>query len=298
MWPPAYTLEPEDSRTAFEAVAERLGSHVSALRDLPAEAILSAWREFFAGIPAEHPVRSGRWFRGPVVDGRWMPDYDHRSPVPDVPTMAINTDTEGSFYTVETLPHPTDERELRGMVADYLLKGTDRVPDSLPEELVEHYRAAARRRGGPTDPVSLYTEIYGDGVFRYQIVRLAERAARESTAPQYLMHFDYTVSPPAFGSPHEATSPFLFGTHGTDLHRRSFGDGPLEQQVAAEFMDLVSSFAHGEPPHSAHCPRWPEFTPDRASTLVLGGRGGPRVTEVPKYDQLRVWDRAEWVPRP
>ncbi|MGW3205212.1 carboxylesterase family protein [Streptomyces sp. NPDC001135] len=298
VWAPAYGLEPDDARTAFDALADRLGVDVPGLRTVDAGKLLTVWEEYFTGAPQRHPVASGRCYRGPVVDGELVSGYDAHRPVPDLPTLTVTTATEGSFYTAAVLPHPVDDTELRTMVRAHLLQGRADVPGELVERAVRHYRARAREEGRADDAVSLYAEIVGDSLFRHQIVRLTERGARESRAPRFLLHFDYAVHPPAFGTPHEATAPFLFGTHGTPWHRGIFGDGPLERQVSATLMDLVSSFAHDGVPRSGLAPHWPAFTPDAPNALCLGSLAGPRIAALPKAAQLRFWDSAGWHPAP
>ncbi|MEU5340561.1 MULTISPECIES: carboxylesterase family protein [unclassified Streptomyces] len=297
VWTPAYALEPEEARTAYEEVAGRLGVDVPGLRTVDAERLLTVWQEYFAQVPADGPARSGRWYRGPVVDGELIPDHDAHRPVPDLSALFVTTATEGAFYTAATRPRPADDTGLRAMVRDLLMKGLAGVPERLVDAAVGHYSACAREAGLASDPFSLYTEILGDAMFRHQIVRTAERSARESGAQSFLMHFEYAVHPPGFGSPHEATSPFLFGTHGIPQHREAFGDGPLERRVSATLTDLVASFAHDGVPRSEHAPRWPGFTPDRPSTMLLGSPDGPRIGAVPKAAQLLFWDTAAWHPQ-
>ncbi|WP_326686780.1 MULTISPECIES: carboxylesterase family protein [unclassified Streptomyces] len=298
LWTPLGALTPEDARTSYAGVAGQLETTVPGLRRRPALEVMDAWEGRFAGDPGSRAVASGRYFRGPVVDGRWMTGYDHALPTPGLPTMVVNTRTEGSFYTDMTAPAPETEAELRRMTREYLLLGAEDVPGPLLDGVLDAYRAAARAEGLPQDPLSLYTEIYGDGLFRYQILRLAERRAQESRAPQYHMDFAHPVLPPGHGTPHEATSPFLFGTQGIPQNAPLYGDGPLERRVSATFIDLVASFAHTGVPRSAHAPRWPVFSSRAPRSLVLGGEHVARIAPTPKLRQLEFWDRAGWVPRP
>ncbi|WP_217245996.1 carboxylesterase family protein [Streptomyces sp. AC602_WCS936] len=298
LWAPAYALEPDDARTAFDLLADRLGVGVPGLRGVAVDTLLAAWEDCFRGAPDQRPVASGRWYRGPVQDGELVPGPDAHRPVPDLPTLTVTTDTEGSFYTAGALPQPVDDTELRGMVRAHLLQGRAGVPGEAADLAVRHYRARAREEGRADDAVSLYAEIVGDSMFRHQIVRLAERAATESRAPGYVLHFDHPVGPPSFGTPHEATAPFLFGTHGIPWHREIFGDGPVERHVSQTLMDLVSSFAHDGVPRSEAVPYWPAFTERNPRVLCLGGPAGPRITALPKAAQLEFWDTAGWHPAP
>jgi para-nitrobenzyl esterase len=299
--PPATSLTPEDSRTAYEAVARRLGTTVAGLREVPAAAFTEAWEEIFAPPLEDRIVASGRWYRGPVVDGRTMPAYDHQLPTPDVPVLSIHTSTEGSFYTGPASPQPTpaprDDAELRQAVYEVLRLGEPDADGALADACAAAYRAAARDAALPCDPRSLWTEIWGDAFFRHQIVRFAERHARLGTTPLYAMEFAHPALPPHFGTPHEATSPFLFGTHRLPQFAAVFGDGPVERLLSDILVDAVAAFARTSAPHTPNAPDWPPFTPDAPSTLVLGGPGIAEVARTPKLAQLGFWDAVGWAPR-
>ncbi|MFF5653954.1 carboxylesterase family protein [Streptomyces collinus] len=298
LWAPAYALEPDDARTAFDTLADRLGVDVPGLRTVDAGKLLAVWEEYFGDTPDRRPVGSGRCYRGPVPDGELVPGYDLHRPVPELPTLTVTTDTEGSFYTVGALPHPADDTELLGMVRSHLLLGRAGDHEQTAAAAVRHYRARAREEGRADDAVSLHAEIVGDSLFRHQIVRLTERGAAQSGAPRFFLHFDHAVRPPAFGTPHEATAPFLFGTHGIPWHREIFGDGPIERELSRTLMDLVSSFARDSVPRSEAVPHWPAFTSGNPRVLCLGNPAGPRIAALPKAAQLDFWDTAGWHPAP
>ncbi|WP_441246776.1 carboxylesterase/lipase family protein [Kitasatospora sp. McL0602] len=302
VWSPAVGLTPEDARTALELTAGKLGTTVAGLRAVPATALRDAYDGLFTGPPQSRALGSGREYRGPVVDGTWMRGYDWQLADPGLPVFSVNARTEGSFFTgpgsPSPLPTPADDAQLHDVVAQFLLKGADQVPDGLPGRLIDAYRAAAVAEGRPADPVSLLTEIYGDGLFRYQIVRLAERRAAACPARQYRMEFAHPVRAPWFGTPHESTSPFLFGTNAIPANAAEFGDGPLERLVSDTFGDLVAAFALGGVPSSPNAPALPVFSPATSSTLVLGGESVAVLSATPKAAQLRAWDEAGWVPEP
>ncbi|MEV5986099.1 carboxylesterase family protein [Streptomyces sp. NPDC052051] len=299
--PPATALTPEDSRTVYEAVARRLGTSVAGLREVPAGAFTEAWEEVFAPEPGKRLVPSGRWYRGPVPDGRTMPDLDHLLPTPEVPVLSVNTRTEGSFYTGPSSPQPQpaprDDAELRQAVRDVLDLGRPAADDALAAACVTAYRAAAQEAGQPGDPFALWTEIWGDAYFRHQIVRFAERHVRSGNTPLYAMEFAHPARPPHFGTPHEATSPFLFGTHRLPQFASVFGDGPVERRLSDLFIDTVAAFARTSVPQTADTVGWPPFTPDAPSTLVLGGPGIAQVERTPKAAQLGFWDSVGWTPQ-
>lgn len=303
VWTPASSMDPDESAAVYAAIAAELGTTVRGLREVPAGRLKAAWEGVFSGPPAERAFRGGREYQGPVVDGHWMTGHDHALPTPDLPSMPIYARTEGSFFTTGPGypydgPMPGDEQELREKVREVLLKGAVEVADSDVEDCLDAYREAADADGLPADPVSLWTEIWGDGLFRYQILRLAERHAREGGAPQYLMEFAHPVKAPNSGTPHEATSKFLFGTHRLPGNSGDYGDGPLERAVSDTFIDLVSSFARDGAPSSPGAPEWPVFEPGSDTAMILGGEDVARVASPPKQRQLGYWDEAGWVPVP
>ncbi|KUF20430.1 MULTISPECIES: carboxylesterase/lipase family protein [Streptomyces] len=294
---PACSLTPDDATAVYEALAKECGTSVTGLREVPAARVHRAWLDFFAAPPTLRAVASGREYRGPVRDGRTVPAYTEDLPVPAVPVMSVHNHTEGSFFTDPLSPSfppappaPTDGAELLAAVHDVLLKCAARVPDGLAADCVRAYRRAAADEGLPDDPRALWTEVWGDALFRHPVVRQAERHAREGRTPQYVMEFAHPVRPPHHGTPHDATSKFLFGTHGHPLHAAQFGDGPAERLLSDTFVDLVSSFVHGAVPSSPHAPAWPVFAPEEPTTLILGGPGTARLGRTPKLRQLGFWD--------
>lgn len=318
VWAPATALTPDDAGTAYAKLAADLGTTVPGLRHVPVAALTDGWDRIFSGPPGTRVVGSGREYRGPVVDGRWVTGPAAEQPGPDLPTMAIHTDTEGSFYTgpFPTQPlevaRPATERQLRDAIRVIMDRGLPGVGDDLVDACADHYRAAAEADGRPTDPQWLWTEVWGDALFRHGIIRRAQRQVRAGRGPVYLMEFAQPVSPPSFGTPHEATSPFLFGTftererlHDTwafPLDIEVFAPGPVTTAVSDTFVDLVSSFARGEDPHSPAAPPWPAMDPDSPTAMILGEHHDgtestiARVAPATKQHALRFWDEIGWGP--
>ncbi|MET8824599.1 carboxylesterase family protein [Streptomyces sp. NPDC004610] len=296
VWNPASTTTPAESRAVYATLARRFGRAVEDLRGVPGADLKDAWEELFAGDPADRPFTGWREYRGPVPDGHWMRGHDHELPTPRIPLLVLYTRTEGSFFTTGPGypypgPLPEDEAGLREAVAMVLRKTRATVTDALVEGCLAHYREAAVADGLPEDPVALWTEIWGDGLFRHQILRQSERHARHGRSPLYLAEFAHPVRPPHRGTPHEATSKFLFGSHRLAVNAPHYGDGPLERRISGTLVDLVASFARGERPHSPGTPDWRPFTPAGRATLTLGGADIAVLGEPAKERQLRFWDR-------
>ncbi|MGC3000242.1 hypothetical protein ACPF8X_18250 [Streptomyces sp. G35A] len=68
--------------------------------------------------------------------------------------------------------------------------------------------------------------------------------------------------------------------------------------MSAAFRDLVASFARSSRPEAPGLPSWPEFTPDRPSTLILGGARLAETAPTSKSRQLASWDDVSRVPQP
>ncbi|HEU5155699.1 MAG TPA: carboxylesterase family protein [Streptosporangiaceae bacterium] len=304
-WQPAASLTPDDARTVVELMARRLDTPVPALRRVPAAAVQSAWRELFSGRPEERPVASGREYRGPIVDDMLISGFSYERPTPSVPIMTVYMRTEGSFFTSPGSPSfppppppPADGRQLRAAVRDVLSKGKPEVTDDEVDGCLAAYREAAQGGDFELDPMRLWTEVWGDLVFRHQIMRLAERHARFGVTPQYVMEFAHPAGTPFFGTPHDASSKFLFGTHRLPANAPIFGAGPVERLISDTFIDLVATFARDGTPRSANTPDWPTFAPERARTMMLGGDLVAAVATPTKLRQLRFWDQLDWMPQP
>ncbi|HEY4377873.1 MAG TPA: carboxylesterase family protein, partial [Acidimicrobiales bacterium] len=98
-WAPADSTTPEDCRLVYRTIADRLGTTIPGLREVPTAVLHKAWETVFSGDPRTRIVASGREYRGPVLDGEWMTDFDYRAPGSGLPILSVHTTTEGSFYT-------------------------------------------------------------------------------------------------------------------------------------------------------------------------------------------------------
>lgn len=299
---PLLSMTPDDSRTAYDMLAARLGTTVPGLHRVPAPTLLAVWGALFAGCPTRRPVRSGRAFRGPVLDAATMPAYDHDLDPPDVPVMSVHTRTEGSFFTVPGLsvleppPAPVDAAGLRRTIRSVLHTLAVDVPEDDVRDCLRIYGDAAVAGAFAPDPATVWAEVLGDALLRHRILQMAQRHARTSPGPLHAMEFAHPALLAGLGTPHEATSKFLFGTHAAPGNVRVFGDGPLERRVGATFRRLVASFArHGRPGGTAGL-HWTPLRPDGSGLLVLGGLRVAAISRVETSERLRFWDRPGLAP--
>ena len=160
------------------------------------------------------------------------------------------------------------------------------------EDVWEEY-ARAEAATGNSDPLSPFTEIYGDGQLRHYGVRAAERAGARD---QRVFFLDFAV-PLAVGRgvPHCAELPFVFGTLSHPFYAERSGDTEFTRAVSDRLMDAFGSFAATGVPSAAGLPEWPAFRRDTRLSLVVGeDRTVGQVKPVVKYDRLRVFDDLVW----
>ncbi|GKT37672.1 carboxylesterase family protein, partial [Aduncisulcus paluster] len=179
VWSPYLSLTPDDATAAFDALAAAQGVAVKNLKDVPADRIRDWWVAQFALPKQQRVVKSGRH-------------------------------TEGAFFTGPNAPEPqaqpTDAASLHAAFRDILEQGVPSVSESTVSDAVALYADSAKQDGRPTDPLSLWTELWGDALIRHDILAFTRRAAVERRAPLYLMEYAHPVKPPYFGVPHESTS--------------------------------------------------------------------------------------------
>ncbi|MFJ7155290.1 carboxylesterase family protein [Streptomyces sp. NPDC101118] len=302
---PGLSLTAEDARTVYDTLAARFGTTVPGLREVPAAELNAAWHRLFSVRPEERLVRSGRHYRGPVLDGVWLRAYDHEQPPPELPVLSVyaapGRRTAG--------PGPADEAELRTWITDLLRQADPAADRTAADEVLRAYREAALAEGRTADLPSLWAAIREDAHFRHPVLSMADRHARAGRWPQYVMELALPAAAdpgdpaqPAAARPgaaHEAAVALLFGTHGPAGRPAGTADGRPDREVteAGEvFADLVVSFARTGVPRAPRVPDWPALSPGRPRALVLGGASVAGTGALPPQGQLRFWDDTGRVP--
>ncbi|MGL6234896.1 MAG: carboxylesterase family protein [Segniliparus sp.] len=298
IWGPYNSLRRDDGPRVFDAAAAEFGVTVPGLRSVPAPALRDWWDGAFRRPIGERVVQSGRRHRGSIAGDELFPAQDGEAPAPRIPMMVVHTSTEGSFFTepdyILPVPPPQDEAELVERFDSTLREALPTVSAAEAADGLAAYRSAARNEGRPDDPLSLWSEIVGDAMVRHQTLRIAQRAAGEKAAPIWVMEYAHPVQAPWHGTPHEATSPFLFGTYRDWGLAEKYGAGEVERRVSETFMDLVGSFAKTSEPACAAAAHWPAFTAEDQRTLVVGGPDLARAGVPTKTDQLAFLDHLGW----
>ncbi|EFV14908.1 carboxylesterase family protein [Segniliparus rugosus] len=298
IWSPYVSLNRDDAAHVFDLAAAAFGTTVPGLRDVPATMLRDWWGEAFGRPLGERVVGSGRRYRGSIAGDEYFAVQDGEAPAPKIPMMVVHTSTEGSFFTdpdyILPIPPPRNEAELADRFYDTLHEALPSVSMAEARDGVAAYRSAARQEGRPDDLVSLWSEIVGDATIRHQTLRIAQRTAAERAAPMWVMEYAHPVQAPWRGVPHEATSPFLFGTYQNSELARKFGSGEQERHVSETLMDLVGSFAKNSEPTAPGVPRWPAFTEEDQTALVLAGPERTEIRPPAKTSQLAFLDHLGW----
>jgi para-nitrobenzyl esterase len=277
-----------------EALAAKLGTRVSGLREVPAERLhgteLALAREWAAQHGGRVPVL-------PIADGVVIPAVPRGARLPAMPLLIGTTRDEAVFWydlldpqgrRIPGLPSPTDETSLLHMVG--ALKGGNRPHTSTsPEAVVDTYRRAAAGRGEPTDPNALWMAIYTDLAFRLDALETARRHAAAGQ-PTFLYEFVHPLAGKARGVPHCAEIPFVFGTHADPYFAAKSGTGPAEVALAEAMMQGWSRFARTGTPSSDQGGVWQVVSAAGEGVNLLGGADGARrVLPRLRSGELEFW---------
>ncbi len=296
--PPA-SMTMADAAAYTELVAQRLGTTVPGLRDVPA-AVLHQAELAQNALPLPAGFASGRSFKlAPLIDGRVVLGNWARADWPgDLPVVIQYTLDEGAFWfdlydplagKLVTPAPPASNAALAGALAGLLsAQGAD---PAAANGIIDAYRAAAQADGRPTDPGATWTDLWGDQLLRNFGTRYAARLS-SAGVPVRLSTYMHAVKPPGRGVPHCADVPMLFGTYALDHYRDKVGAGAIEQQLSSEFAAAVVSFARDAEPKLASGAAWPLYRPGTPTSVRWGenSQGGSALGRVPKEQQLQVWD--------
>jgi para-nitrobenzyl esterase len=293
---PGRGFDLKDAAAYAELLAARLNTTVRGLRDVPAAALHSAELALNA-VPLPSTFTTGRSFKVlPITDGQFcLGDWSRSAWPANKPAMITNTATEGTFFVdlispigqVLTGTLPSTDAALQTVVT-----GLVRGNASVAGQIIQVYRQQAAADGRPTDPGSIWVEIFGDSSLRHVAVRYADKLAREGKPVIYATHA-HTLKAPARGVPHCAELPFIFGTYSLDYYKDKVGAGAAEARLSHSIQSSLVSFAKdarattidGSTP-------WPTYSTATKSSVRWGeGDSGDVVIDsIPKLGQLGVWD--------
>lgn len=266
-----------------EALARRLSTSVSGLRDVPArrlhETELALSRDPGIGRRFARPPAL------PVLDGIVLKAWPRDAAMPAIPLLIGTNRDEGVFWfdlinpdgsTVPGLPAPADDAELVAMTAD-LMAVYQPEAGVAPEAIVAAYRDPG---ASPRDAMSA---IYTDGVFRLRALACARRHAAAGH-PTFLYEFARPLAPPAHGAPHTAEIPFIFATHADPFFAAKLGREADVARLSDFMLGSWAGFARTGAPEG-----WARLGPD-GNINVLGGPGAIHsVVPAVHPERLAAW---------
>ncbi len=290
--------EPETAKTYAEALAGRLSTTVTGLRDVPARRLHET--ELALSRDPAFVRRFGRAPVLPVRDGMVLKEWPRDGTLAPVPLLIGTTTDEAVFWFdliaadghgVPGPKPPADDAELVAMTADVTAIYQPEVKAAACS-IVAAYRQAALARGEPGDPKNVWLGIYTDAVFRLRALECAERHSASGN-PTFLYEFAHPLAPPAHGTPHTAEIPFVFATFGNPFFADKVGHEEREAELSEIMLHAWASFAHTGVPRSAGIGDWAPLAPGRGPVNVLGAPTAPYgARQAVRPAQLAAWTSA------
>lgn len=284
-----------DAALLTEDLAHALGTSVSGLRDAAVEDLQMA--ELSQWLPGRVQTRTGRFMRGPVVDGLTVVDCPAALDLPSVPTILGYTRTEGTFWTDLIEPSgrrlsansPTGAAE-RAACNLFLSCIFDAQSPNRLSAIVDTYFATYE--GNEADaPSGVLAELYGDALLRQYGLKAAARAARKSKQDLYVFDYALPLLPPGRGVPHCCELPIVFGTFDFPHYRDKVGHDAFRRSLSDVVIRSFGAFAECGKPRTRDIVHWPEFDPNGETTLTLGAKGTlAAVGRTPKAGILACFD--------
>ena len=147
---------------------------------------------------------------------------------------------------------------------------------------------ARRTRSETTDPLSLWTAVTTDLVFRMPSLALAD-AHRAAGADVFIYLFTWE-SPflgGILGSAHALEVPFVFGTVAERAVQPYSGSGPAALALSDSMMRSWVAFATNGDPSCDELGEWPGFEAVKRETMIFGEHSGVEVD--PRGEERDVW---------
>jgi para-nitrobenzyl esterase len=294
--PPA-SLTASDAAAYTELLATTLGTTPIGLRDVPAQTLHAAeLAQNAATLPPSFTSGLSPYKLAPVIDGStYLGDWTRRDWPTDLPIVIDHTLDEGAFWydlydpATNAMLTPAPPATLPAVSAALTAQLGGRA--AAASAVINAYTSAAIAEGRPTDPASLWIDIFGDQLLRNFGTRYAAKLAAAGVPVRYGTYM-HAVQAPGRGVPHCADVPMLFGTYGLDDYRAKVGAGPQEALLADQYAGAIVSFARDAQPMLAGGQAWPLYQPGTGTSVRWGENwaGSAVLGAVPKLTQLAVWD--------
>jgi para-nitrobenzyl esterase len=270
-----------DAAAITEDLARALGTSVAGLRNIAAEDLQRA--EISQSLSGRVQAKTGRFMRGPVVDGASLLDWPSALELPPFPILLGYTRNEGAFFTDLDVPD-LDEADGTGNPVPPAANATGRQASLGFLTLL--YEAPADRLAGIVDayfdayegdsamaPSGAFAELLGDALLRRYGVEAAERAAKGGGSRLYMFDYALPLLSPGRSSPHCCELPVVFGTYELPYYRDKVGHGDLQQALSRQLMKSFGAFADCGNPSAGDLSEWPLFDAEARKTLILGANG-------------------------
>lgn len=292
------SLDLRDWATVTEALAKELGTTVAGLRNVPAMDLHNAELRQFQQRSVG--TATGRAYRGAVLDGVVLKEWPAFHGLPNLPTVIGCIGMEGaslfSFFDPLTnqpvSPPRPDDTTLRAQIGNRvsaLYHESDNAPTA--DDIIEHYRAAAKAEGRDVDLGIIFKELFGDTGGRHYAVRKAEHAVRGGNDNLYFYQYGLPLNPPNGPPAHATELSIFFGTYLHPFYRSKIGAGELQREVSDAIIESLATFAATGRPASPKLPEWPRFDARAANVMVFGENDNVGVVSpMPKYQQLSILD--------
>jgi para-nitrobenzyl esterase len=276
---------PEYGEELCRALLDRLGrgGSLDALLDASAQDIISAQAQIpLIGDTAVNSLREGQlWGAGlgfhPSVDGVVLHDTVAGALAAkgdrNVPLIAGTNADEGTLFEM-MLPAGVGDEEIEARLRPVLGEHADDVIDA-------HKRGLSVGR-------PLMVDLFGEGVFRYPMLRAVDAQLQSGGVPAWVYRFTWQT--PLFdgrmGSTHALELPFVW--HQAHMAGWSIllGDNPPLDLADAMHDSWIAFCRTGNPSHEG-MPAWPRYDLERRPTMQFDTER--KILADPAGDVRRAW---------
>jgi para-nitrobenzyl esterase len=276
----------ERANALTEAVMNELGiarGDCELLHEVPVDRLAAAITPASRAVGRPTLPLLDRYDFGPTVDGTDLPTQPFDPAAPqishDIPLLIGGTREESGFFLA-------DDNEVweRRLTEDSLRRRVAAVAGADADRILDLYRTL---RPGAKREDLLIAALTGSN-FWVRTVMLAERKATQEAAPVYMYSLDWR-SPSCGGrlqAHHAMDLPFVFDTVDIpDTTRRA----PGARELAAAVSATWAAFARAGSPENPALPRWPAYTPEERTTMILDNEC--RIVADPDRDARLLWER-------
>jgi para-nitrobenzyl esterase len=221
----------------------------------------------------------------PVADGEVIPDFPIKlarqgAAKGITAIIGTNLDEWNLFAAMQPGSDKINDEEMMKRLS-FIMPGAD------VKQLVETYRIALQKRGGPVTPAAISSAVQTDVMFRIPALDLVQAQLKNNTpAYNYLFDWKSPVMGGMLGACHSLEIGFIFGTY-DDMF---CGKGPEADKLSECMQDAWLSFAKTGNPSSKCMGNWPAYGEKRL-TMILGKER--RVETAPFEAERAAWDKVK-----